>query len=375
MVSNLQVRPKESEEGEKAGKQDGLQALAATAERREQRHQVSEQARGEVGSDLIFSTYRHPAAAAIKSDKREKSEESQTRTGDVNLIIKKILRQQTHLRSHIARLESKNSSGTAPVQPEPEKRSSESSQVSHEGKGYIMKTFLENMETEDFYSHDSGIGSALATITDWSISKESEPKSLDLADEVEHHQPEDEAAVLQFIAELEKLIDINDKIADSEQQIEKLSIKLDDVRNELTVRGKEDVEKLQDEVEVVTKINSSKSHEIKKNDIAISHMEKNIQGRQTFLTTIELDINRAESYAKRLQKEFEREFETVGLCNDILTVCNEELSNDSTEKELNEENCDNDEADDLIRLSDDDYQESHFSVSATQNPFGALSPT
>ena len=104
-------------------------------------------------------------------------------------------------------------------------------------------------------------------------------------------------------------------------------------------------------------------------------MEKNIQGRQTFLTTIELDINRAESYAKRLQKEFEREFETVGLCNDILTVCNEELSNDSTEKELNEENCDNDEADDLIRLSDDDYQESHFSVSATQNPFGALSPT
>ena len=46
MVSNLQVRPKESEEGEKASQQDGLQALAATAERREQRHQVSEQARG-----------------------------------------------------------------------------------------------------------------------------------------------------------------------------------------------------------------------------------------------------------------------------------------------------------------------------------------
>merc|ERR1711997_827360 len=104
---------------------------------------------------------------------------------------------------------------------------------------------------------------------------------------------------------------------------------------------------LQDEVEEVTKINSSKSHEIKKNDIAISHMEKNIQGRQTFLTTIELDINRAESCAKRLQKEFEREFETVGLCNDILTVCNEDLSDDdddddddNTEKELNEENCD-----------------------------------
>ena len=140
----------------------------------------------------------------------------------------------------------------------------------------------------------------------------------------------------------------------------------------------EDIENLQDEVEEVTKINSSKSHEIKKNDIAISHMEKNIQGRQTFLTTIELDINRAESTAKRLQKEFEREFETVGLCNDILTVCNEELSNDndSTEKELNEENCDNDK-DDLNPLSDEDssnYLQSNFSVSATQSPFGAPSP-
>ena len=149
--------------------------------------------------------------------------------------------------------------------------------------------------------------------------------------------------------------------------------RLEEAQAKMTSRGRENLEQLQDEVEAVTKINSSKSHEIKKNDIAISHMEKNMQGRQTFLTTIELDINRAESYAKRLQKEFEREFETVGLCNDILTVCNEDLSDDhdDTEKELNEETCDND---DLINLSDDppDFLQSNFSVSATQNPFGAL---
>ena len=249
-----------------------------------------------------------------------------------------------------------------------------------EGKGYIMKTFLENIETEDFYSHDSGIGSALATITDWSTTKESEPKSLDLGDEAEQEQSEDEAAMQQFIAELEKLIDINDKIVDSEERIGKLSVRLDEVRTKMEIQGREDIENLQDEVEEVTKINSSKSHEIKKNDIAISHMEKNIQGRQTFLTTIELDINRAESTAKRLQKEFEREFETVGLCNDILTVCNEELSNDNDStpcKELNEENCDNDK-DDLNPLSDEDtsnYLQSDFSVSATQSPFGAPGPS
>ena len=304
----------------------------------------------------------------------------------MNEIIRKILRQQTHLRSHIRRLESKNSSSSAPAQPsqpEPEKRpggkegrQEGSQEGSQEGKGYIMKTFLENVESEDFYSHDSGIGSALATITDWSITKESEPKSLDLTEEAE------DAALSQFIAELEKLVDINDKISSTEQHLERLALRLEDARTKMTSRGKENIEQLQDEVEEVTKINSSKSHEIKKNDIAISHMEKNIQGRQTFLTTIELDINRAESCAKRLQKEFEREFETVGLCNDILTVCNEDLSDDdddddddNTEKELNEENCDNDKPSaDLINLSDDpsDYLQSNFSISATQNPFGAL---
>ena len=296
----------------------------------------------------------------------------------MNEIIKKILRQQTNLRSHIRRLESKNTSGSGqaqPAQPEPEKRpsQSQSQEGSREGKGYIMKTFLENVESEDFYSHDSGIGSALATITDWSISKESEPKSLDTLDlRLEEAEAED-AALGEFIAELERLVEINEKISSTEHHLQSLDSRLGEARARLSSRGKENIEQLQDEVEEVTKINSSKSHEIKKNDIAISHMEKNIQGRQTFLTTIELDINRAESCAKRLQKEFEREFETVGLCNDILTVCNEDLSDDhdDTEKELNAETCDND---DLINLSDDppDFLQSNFSVSATQNPFGAL---
>ena len=123
----------------------------------------------------------------------------------MNEIIRKILKQQTHLRSHIARLESKNSS-SGPTQPEPEKRSSQTSQEGT-GKGYIMKTFLENVESEDFYSHDSGIGSALATVTDWSISKESEPKSLELGEEVTEQELEDKAVLDQFILELEKMID------------------------------------------------------------------------------------------------------------------------------------------------------------------------
>ena len=227
-----------------------------------------------------------------------------------------------------------------------------------------MKTFLENVESEDFYSHDSGIGSALTTtITDLSITKDSELLDCDAQNNLSD-----------CIIEIEKMIDINDKLVDNESQIEDLLRKLEEVKTRFQ---KEEVNKLQDKVEEVTKVNSSKSHEIKKNDIAISHTEKNLQGRQMFLSTIELDINRAESYAKRLQREFEREFETVGVCNDILTVCKDEI--DDTE------NCDKDKQysgnnplkpekeegqQKLIDLEEHNF-DSEFSISATEIPFGS----
>ena len=71
-------------------------------------------------------------------------------------------------------------------------------------------------------------------------------------------------------------------------------------------------------------MNSKMSHNIKKNDVSFSHMVKNFEGRKAFLNTIELDINRAESYGKRLHIEFEREYETVGLCQNILSASEEE---------------------------------------------------
>ena len=306
---------------------------------------------------------------------------------EVNDIIKKILKQQTHLRSHIKKLEDKDAKhSNYPEKPEEtqkqdpsEVQSEENSdnkrrrESQSEGKGYIMKTFLENVESEDFYSHDSGIGSALTTtITDLSITKDSE-----LLEEGQHSDAQTINNMSDCIIEIEKMIDMNDKLVDNESQIEDLLRKLEEVKKTLNCQQKEEVDKMQDKVEEVTKVNSSKSHEIKKNDIAISHMEKNLQGRQMFLSTIELDINRAESYAKRLQREFEREFETVGVCNDILTVCKDEI--DDTE------NCDKDKQysgnnplkpekkegqRELIDLEEQNF-DAEFSISATEIPFGS----
>ena len=259
-----------------------------------------------------------------------------------------------------------------------------------------MKTFLENVESEDFYSHDSGIGSALATNTDLSISKDSELKSLDtvLLDEGQYCDKPTLNNLSECITEFEKIIDMNEKLRDNESHIGELCAKLEEVRGRLKDKGKEEFDAMQDKVEEVTKLNSSKSHEIKKNDIAISHMEKNIKGRQMFLSTIELDINRAESYAKRLQKEFEREFETVGLCNDILNVCNEDVeTKDNDDKNVSSQGNENgatarieevcnkideckqdgkvkkEEENNLVILDNCDMN-SEFTVSATESPFG-----
>ena len=45
------------------------------------------------------------------------------------------------------------------------------------------------------------------------------------------------------------------------------------------------------------------------------------------------DINRAESYGKRMQKEFEREYETVGICQDIISASEEGEEEESREGE------------------------------------------
>ena len=100
-------------------------------------------------------------------------------------------------------------------------------------------------------------------------------------------------------------------------------------REELQVQR--DASELREQIERMIQVNSKLSHDIKKNDFSLSHMVKNYEGRRAFLNTIELDINRAESYGKRLQKEFEREFETVVSCREILGEDDEEGLEDRVE--------------------------------------------
>ena len=341
---------------------------------------------------------KHPSATSHNKQKKNKNDIVDNNDEDLNAIIKKILKKQSHLRSQILRLEeierskendvleNNNCDNQDTKQDEDHEEEDVKSQLEErsarekEGKGYILKTFLANVESEDFYSHDSGLGSALATTitTENSFCKDNEMKSLDtvLCDEsndILENNNDDNEDVSDQIRELVKLMQVNEKITLNETNIVQLSFELKELKDNINSMGEIELKAVQETVDDVTRTNSSKSHEIKKNDVAISHMDKNIQARQTFLNTIELDINRAESYAKRLQKEFEREFETVGLCQDILSSCTEEK--DDTKDEVESESLDKEPEKEKEKLVEDEtnleeVSDSYFKVTASNDPFG-----
>ena len=189
------------------------------------------------------------------------------------------------------------------------------------------------------------------------------------------------------LKEYEKILGINGILIKSEEQIKSIRDTIDDVEEDINKREikdlntKSEITSLQEEIEKMIKINSKLSHDIKRNDIAFSHMVKNFDGRKSFLNTIELNINQAESYGKRLQIEFEREYETVGLCEDILSVSEKEKCKEKSERVdtnivSSSESCQSknvtasSEGYSINSVFANEFLNTGFTVSATQNPFG-----
>ena len=162
-----------------------------------------------------------------------------------------------------------------------------------------------------------------------------------------------------LLKEYEKILEINHILIKSEEQIRSIRDLIDDI-------------------EKMININSKESQDIKRNDIAFFHMVKYFNGRKCFLSTIELDTNRTESYGKRLQIKFERELETSGICKDILSASEEEESKekskhddiDNVKSKLLEKVDYCDEGINIMCSSSREFLNTSFTVSATQNPFG-----
>ena len=72
-------------------------------------------------------------------------------------------------------------------------------------------------------------------------------------------------------------------------------------------------------------------------DLAILLSATSLRSRKGLKDFFLQDINRAESYGKRMQKEFEREYETVGICQDIISASEEGEEEEKVEEESDSE--------------------------------------
>ena len=332
--------------------------------------------------------FRHPAALTVSDNKVKSKNKKTSNEKDVNGIIEKILKQQTHLRAHFKRLETIETAGEI----EPVRELGERHQ---KGKGYILKTFLKDVveNSEEIYSHDSGIGSALPTSFDIIITnkEEVEFRSFDTIFDSQLNYEEVKGVesycqLEDLIIEYERIANINEKLQESENQIKSIIDTIDDVEADISEKEIKDlnmkskITNLQEEIEKTTRVSSKMNNEKKKNDISISHMMKNYDGRKAFLNTLEIDINRAESYGKRLQIEFEKEYETFNLCQDILSACEAEetkveskqigKNSDTSIKPEVSEKDDLEVHIDKNSLMSSEFVNTNFIISATQNPFG-----
>ena len=263
-----------------------------------------------------------------KQDGRKKS--------DVNHVMQKILKQQKHLLSHLVKLDI-NCGGHLSLSQE----WINSNGRHQKGKGYILQTFLDNIadSIEGVNSHDSGIGSAIPGNVGSSTNNFTDENDFQSFDTFLNGRQEDSIVSLEFhqindlIKGLETIVELNTKIENCEETIERLNEEIKEESLEIDKHELEqlslrsDMADLKEECERMLQINSRLSHDIKRNDLSLSHMMKNFEGRRAFMNTIELDINRAESYGKRLQHEFEREFETLGMCKDIV-IASESFTKD-----------------------------------------------
>merc|ERR1719239_1805417 len=111
-----------------------------------------------------------------------------------------------------------------------------------------MKTFLNSTveSSEDFCSHDSGIGSALAGKSESSIAQntetESELKSLESGLEERRREEEVSARLQQLIQLLESVVELNSGLEEREEETHILTGQVEKATEELEEAERQEVE-------------------------------------------------------------------------------------------------------------------------------------
>jgi len=248
---------------------------------------------------------KHPKYAGSDSDS-----EVVHMQGNIQALLKIIISQRETIQTQLGNLKAKDMY----------LKTLDKSLSCSDGREYVLRNYLEqipeHVEETLEESQDSGCGSGNDTqdscneantpdhTADSGLIVNENPAYGDHKSEVSHISGDKSVDVMQDL--FEKLFHLNKKLEVQEDDIFRLTVQMeamlaakDSNVQSMTLEQENilhnELQIAQEELDTMAKLNSRLGYEIKRNELALTNMMKNYDGRKQFAKRLEEDVNQAES--------------------------------------------------------------------------------
>lgn len=242
---------------------------------------------------------KHPKYAASDSDS-----EVAHMQGNIQALLKIIIQQRETIQTQLGNLKAKDLY----------LKTLDKSLSCSDGREYVLRNYLEQIpehaeETLE-ESQDSGCGSGNDTqdSCNEAHSPDHTGAGLVVTETSPEAEAEEEAGKVDIMANLfEKLFNLNKKLEEQEDDIFRLTVQMEAMCHTKSTKppseaGAEaegvihtELKIAQEELDTMAKLNSRLGYEIKRNELALSNMMKNYDGRQQFARRLEVDVSKVEA--------------------------------------------------------------------------------
>merc|ERR1719192_574095 len=244
---------------------------------------------------------KHPKYAGSDSDS-----EVTHMQGNIQALLKIIITQRETIQTQLGNLKAKDLY----------LKTLDKSLSCSDGREYVLRNYLEQIpeHSEETLeeSQDSGCGSGNDTQDSCNEANTpdhtSDNQALVVTDTQAGEKEEEEDKNVDVLSDLfEKLYLLNKKLEEQEDDIFRLTVQmeamvttkqspgLDNISGEQGQVLHTELKIAQEELDTMAKLNSRLGYEIKRNELALSNMMKNYDGRQQFARRLEADVNQVES--------------------------------------------------------------------------------
>lgn len=243
---------------------------------------------------------KHPKYAGSDSES-----EVVNMQGNIQALLKIIIQQRETIQTQLGNLKAKDLY----------LKTLDKSLSCSDGREYVLRNYLEQIpehgEEPLEESQDSGCGSG--NDTQDSCNEAHTPDHTGAGLVVTETPALDPAAPdtrLDILADLfEKLYHLNKKLEEQEDDIFRLTLQMEAMNHSKSEAGEgeaagggaalhTELQIAQEELDTMARLNSRLGYEIKRNELALSNMMNNYDGRQQFARRLEADVTKAETQAR-----------------------------------------------------------------------------